>query len=128
MVIVINHCSSNLYGNRDMKVKLIFRNNVPVTIDAEVEHTTDGLVLRVIENPINTNGVKLGYNYSSSKSKHRRKSIPEETLLEIGKLLKRGLTNRQIADKLNVRIESVNQVRIVRCSRYQVIFDKLGGW
>lgn len=26
MVIVINHCSSNLYGNRDMKVKLIFKN------------------------------------------------------------------------------------------------------
>lgn len=46
-----------------MKVKLIFKNEVPVTIDAEVEHTSDGLVLHVTQNRLNKNGVKLGYHY-----------------------------------------------------------------
>lgn len=111
-----------------MKIKLIFKNDVPVTIDAEVEHTSDGLVLHVTQNRINKNGVKLGYHFMYYKASRRRTTIPDETLLEIGKLIKEGLSNRQIANKLNVRIESVNQVRMVKCPRYQYVFDKLGGW
>lgn len=111
-----------------MKIKLIFKNDVPVTIDAEVEHTSDGLVLHVTKNRINKNGVKLGYHYMYHKAARRRVMIPDKTLLEIGKLIKEGLSNRQIANKLNVRIESVNQVRMVKCTRYQEVFDKLGGW
>jgi orotate phosphoribosyltransferase-like protein len=112
------------------KLNIIFANDVNVSVDAKVkidEHN-DTIDIHLDKIDAHDGKITLSYCYNYSRADHRRIAISDDVLDKIATMLKQGFTNRQIADKLDITIESVYQVRMARSKRYKKKYDLIGGW
>lgn len=112
------------------KVNIRFANDVQVIVNAKVKFNQKNDVVDIILDKLDHSDgkVTLSYNYNYSKACTRRVKISDDTLRQIVTMLQQGLSNRVIADKLNLSIENVYQVRIAKATRYRKLYEEVGGW
>ena len=112
------------------KLNITFANDVKVSVDAKVKIDENNDTIDIYLDKIDAHDGKitLSYCYNYSRAGHRRIAISDEVLDKIATMLKQGFTNRQIADKLSIAIESVYQIKMVRSKRYKKKYDSVGGW
>lgn len=110
-------------------INIRFANDIRVTVEAEVEIDTETDTINVCLGKIDNNDgkVSLGYDYSYNFAGHRRKAISDEMLHDIVRMHQHGFSDRDIADKIGISIESVvHQIRMARSRRHK-LYKKFGG-
>lgn len=112
------------------KVIVHFANDIKVEAEAKVtvhlETDTVDVVLGKLDH--SAGNMTLSYNRNYTLADHRRIAISAETLDRIVEMLKQGYSNRDIADTLDISVESVYQVRIAKSRRYRKLYEAVGGW
>ena len=112
------------------KVIVRFANDIKVEVEAKVtvhrETDTVDIVLGKLDH--SAGNMTLSYNRNYTLADHRRIAISAETLDRIVEMLKQGYSNRDIADTLDISVESVYQVRIAKSRRYRKLYEAVGGW
>lgn len=112
------------------KVNIRFANDVQVTVNAKVKFNQKNDIIDIVLDKLDSSDGKitLSYSYNYSKACTRRVKISDDILRQIVTMLQQGLSNREIADKLDLSIESIYQVRIAKSTRYRKLYEEVGGW
>ena len=111
-------------------VNIRFANDVQVTVNAKVKFNQKNDIIDIVLDKLDSSDGKitLSYSYNYSKACTRRVKISDDILRQIVTMLQQGLSNREIADKLDLSIESIYQVRIAKSTRYRKLYEEVGGW
>lgn len=118
------------YDRNSTTITVCDRNITAVFTGDELD---DGLVHEVLNHVIGIDNddregkVSLGYDYNYNFAGHRRKAISDEMLHDIVRMHQHGFSDRDIADKIGISIESVvHQIRMARSRRHK-LYKKFGG-